>query len=41
LIDFILEYLAAIGMPDRATWRIWIAIVGTAVAVIIFVVAFL
>jgi len=28
LIDLILEYLGAIGGPDRSTWRLWLAIMG-------------
>lgn len=28
LIEAILEYLAAIGGPDRGTWKLWLGIVA-------------
>ncbi|NJB99548.1 MULTISPECIES: hypothetical protein [Sphingomonas] len=28
LIEAILEYLGAIGGPDRGTWKLWLRIMG-------------
>jgi hypothetical protein len=30
-IEAILEYLVAIGSPDRETWRLWLAILAVGI----------